>query len=209
MIASAYYNCSHWKGMQGIVDPDDLDPTKHDLLVLHGGEDISPSLYKQPPVHTSAPPHPSERDELELNLIEKALDLEMPILGICRGAQLLCVMGGGSLWQHVEGHGFGSHELIVDGELYKTNSCHHQMMIPTEDMRVLGYCNPLSERKFAAEDEPVVTDTNEPEIVFIPHFKALCVQGHPEWLSHTHDLNRLTKHFLKELLNVEIHGRGP
>ena len=67
-------------------------------LVLTGGEDIAPSRY-------GAEPHPAlaavdhARDALEVSLLERALERRMPVLGICRGLQLLNVALGGTLYQ--------------------------------------------------------------------------------------------------------------
>jgi putative glutamine amidotransferase len=69
-----------------------------DALVLTGGEDIDPSWYGEPPS-----PHlgrvDRERDLFELALFATARHREMPILGICRGIQLINVALGGTLWQ--------------------------------------------------------------------------------------------------------------
>jgi putative glutamine amidotransferase len=71
-----------------------------DGLVLAGGSDIDPASY-------GARPHPEttgsrpERDRFELALAHRALDREVPVLGICRGMELLNVALGGTLEQHV------------------------------------------------------------------------------------------------------------
>ena len=69
-----------------------------DGLVLTGGQDINPMLYQEEPVLQLGPLSP-ERDEHEMVLIEQALKAKKPILGICRGMQLLNVVLGGSLYQ--------------------------------------------------------------------------------------------------------------
>ncbi|MCS7176607.1 MAG: gamma-glutamyl-gamma-aminobutyrate hydrolase family protein [Candidatus Kapabacteria bacterium] len=67
-------------------------------LVLTGGPDIAPYRYGRPeyaPLCTETPDE--ERDELELRAIQQAVELKMPILAICRGAQVLNVAFGGTL----------------------------------------------------------------------------------------------------------------
>jgi putative glutamine amidotransferase len=94
-----------------------------DCLVLSGGGDIDPAHYGAPrmPGTTSVR---EDRDAAELALLKAALARRMPILGICRGMQLINVALGGSLHQHlpdVVGHDehaptpgtFGSHEVKV------------------------------------------------------------------------------------------------
>ena len=117
-----------------------------DGLVLAGGSDVDPASY-------GAKPHPEtsgtwpERDRFELGLVHRALERGMPLLGICRGMQMLNVATGGTLVQHlpdVVGHEdhrhtpgeFGDHEVRLEpgslaaraagAERVTVRSHHHQ-----------------------------------------------------------------------------------
>jgi len=179
-----------------VTEPEDLKPDH--LLVLWGGEDISPSLYGQKRSRAIAMDEPSIRDKKESALVKKAIEIGLPILGICRGAQLVCALLGGKLWQHVDNHEGKDHPLIYKGGYYNTNSFHHQMMIPTDDMEILAYAYNRSKIKW--DEEATVDEGDEPEIVWAPKAKALLIQGHPEWVDPTHDLYTLTKQLVKEKL---------
>jgi putative glutamine amidotransferase len=104
----AYTLAAARSGAQAIVLPPD-DATAEapdealdmiDALVLAGGSDLDPASY-------GARPHPEtkgarpERDRFELALAHRALDRELPVLGICRGMELLNVALGGTLEQHL------------------------------------------------------------------------------------------------------------
>lgn len=71
-----------------------------DGLVLTGGPDMDPARYDEPPHAETGPPR-VQRDTWELALLAAALDLDIPVLGICRGAQLFNVAFGGTLIQHL------------------------------------------------------------------------------------------------------------
>ena len=79
--------------------PGDEDPEKIldeiDALLLAGGGDIDPQLYKGTPEKAELVDR--RRDEFELALIRGALRRDMPVLGICRGIQILNVARGGTL----------------------------------------------------------------------------------------------------------------
>jgi gamma-glutamyl-gamma-aminobutyrate hydrolase PuuD len=115
-----------------------------DALVLAGGADVSPALYgehAQP--ETDARP---DRDQGELELLRAAERRGLPLLGICRGMQLMNVLRGGTLTQHLpaalghDGHlrttgVFGDHEVEIEpasrvaeivGERIVSPSYHHQ-----------------------------------------------------------------------------------
>jgi putative glutamine amidotransferase len=71
-----------------------------DGILLGGGRDIDPGRYGQDPTEHLAPTEPL-RDAFELELTERALDRGLPILGMCRGIQILNVALGGTLVQDV------------------------------------------------------------------------------------------------------------
>lgn len=81
-----------------------------DGLVLAGGADVDPASY-------GAQPHPEtldtvpERDRFEIALVRAAIERDLPVLGICRGMQLINVACGGTLLQHLPEQ-FGHHEHL-------------------------------------------------------------------------------------------------
>lgn len=70
-----------------------------DGLVLAGGPDLNPGFYgaEPGPLTVTSP----DRDQAEMLLVRRALEMDVPVLGICRGMQLLTVAAGGSLHQHL------------------------------------------------------------------------------------------------------------
>ncbi len=97
-----------------VLPPQDTDPADAaavleglDGLCISGGYDVDPATYAQAP-HPETDPPRHQRDAWEFALIAAAQGRDMPILGVCRGAQILNVARGGSLVQHVPdavGHG--------------------------------------------------------------------------------------------------------
>jgi gamma-glutamyl-gamma-aminobutyrate hydrolase PuuD len=169
-----------------LTEVDSLDGL--DAIILWGGADISPSLYDEKPYKFSGPPQPSERDVFEWECMRLAVAASIPIIGVCRGAQLMCAFAGGKLIQDVEGHGNGYHQVkTIDGQEFTTSTCHHQMMYPydiehellawTPEHRSCQY-NPTHTQHSAELDKRLV---KEPEVVYFPTINGLGVQGHPEW----------------------------
>ena len=94
-----------------------------DGLVLSGGGDLDPALYGAEPHAEAGAPNPV-RDSAELALCRQALASGLPVLGICRGLQVINVALGGTLHQHLpdlvgndshspEESGYGSHKVSV------------------------------------------------------------------------------------------------
>lgn len=74
-----------------------------DGLLLPGGWDVDPSFYGEKPDEKVGPTDP-ELDETELRLFHEARRRDLPVLGICRGQQVINVAMGGSLIQHLDEH---------------------------------------------------------------------------------------------------------
>ena len=161
---------------------------KIDGLVVSGGPDLCPSSYNQKPEEMTKEFYP-EQDRTELALIGEALDRGIPFLGVCRGMQILSVLHGGSLHQHLdstpghEGHGGfdgveTEHGVVVSddsllarlmGVDFSVNSTHHQ-----------GVSDPgsLSVSATAAHDG-LIEAVERPDLEF-----CLGVQWHPERAGH-------------------------
>ncbi|MET9661003.1 gamma-glutamyl-gamma-aminobutyrate hydrolase family protein [Streptomyces sp. NPDC006510] len=116
-------------GLAVMLPPDDTaDAAREtvaalDGVVIAGGADVEPARYGEVPDPRTGPPA-RERDAWELALIEAAITQHVPLLGICRGMQLLNVALGGTLHQHLDGHTggpgvFGEHTVTpVSGTVY-------------------------------------------------------------------------------------------
>ncbi|MFI6036590.1 gamma-glutamyl-gamma-aminobutyrate hydrolase family protein [Streptomyces sp. NPDC051315] len=106
-----------------------------DGLVIAGGPDVEPVRYGAERDPRTGPPA-RERDAWELALADAALTAGIPLLGICRGMQLLNVALGGTLVQHLDGHAeivgvFGRHPVKpVPGTLY-ADLVPEEMSVPT------------------------------------------------------------------------------
>jgi GMP synthase-like glutamine amidotransferase len=156
-------------------------------LIIWGGGDISPSYYNHSVSrHTGATLVPDRRDTLEWDLANKAVSMGIPVIGICRGAQMMNAKSGGYLIQDVTGH-TRQHEMITNkDEKMQTSSLHHQMMAfePDQDVVMIAKSSPALSKHYIIEKEiDLEVPECEPEIVYFPQTKALCIQGHPEYMS--------------------------
>lgn len=178
-----------------IDNPDDLD--QGSILLLWGGGDISPSLYgKEPSRYSGATDRPSRRDEIEWACIQHAIEIGVPILGICRGAQMLCAAAGGTLMQHVDNHAGRNHLITTNtGDKYKVNSLHHQMMYPFEvDHELLAWSTENLSSVYYDGNNILNEIQCEPELVIFPEIKGIAAQWHPEMMN---EKEPATKYLIK------------
>jgi carbamoylphosphate synthase small subunit len=159
-----------------------------DLVIFTGGTDINPKLYKEYPHHMTSTPD-EKRDRMEC-AVYHALDKKQWKVGICRGAQLLNVLNGGKLWQHVEGHKY-PHEALYTNEKgvqrgYMVSSTHHQMMM-TKSAKAQVWCVAnQTQRRELSDGKSFDMSKNhwaDPEVVYYPETMSLCFQPHPEYFS--------------------------
>lgn len=175
-----------------------------DGLILTGGKDVEPSMYGETTPHPSVRCDP-ERDEMELRILRAFLSASKPVLGICRGLQLLNVFLGGTLWQHLpedvgEHHESGAVHPValapdsVVGTLFGSrilvNSYHHQgVRTLAEDLRATAHA---------------VVDREKTTVEAFEHVngKILAVQWHPERMlgasdASLADMTPLFRHFFE------------
>lgn len=186
-------------------DPDDL--TKEDILILWGGGDISPMLYnKALSKRGYGGEYPGPRDHVEWNMLQRAMELNVPIIGVCRGAQMLCAAAGGHLIQHLDNHAGRNHEITtVKGETLTVNSLHHQMMYPFEvDHRLLAWSKENLSRSYYDEDKILDDIPCEPELVVFPKIRGIAAQWHPEAMSASSPASQYLLNTIKDVMQNEI-----
>ena len=162
-----------------------------DGLLLIGGDDLDPAVYKARR-HPSVKPMDPEREAFDLELARQALSRRIPILGICFGCQLLNIARGGTLVQDIPSevpgalkHREGWHPVSVapDSRLRRVlgvsrmgaNSFHHQ------SVGSLG----KGLKATAWTSDGVVEGIEDPDHPFL-----LGVQWHPERCTRSHPLHQ-------------------
>lgn len=185
-----------------------------DAFLLWGGTDVHPSLYNQRAhPYNQAPKELSIRDAWEWKALIYCKVNKIPVIGVCRGAQLLCVFNGGALIQHVNNH--NTDHIVVDvlGDRYSVTSSHHQMMDLEGTQHSLVAWTPVvhSNIFYGATSETPAHITkglstgsfSEPEVVYFPNNNSLAIQGHPEWAHKDSTFVKKTLHYVTSLLNKE------
>lgn len=176
-----------------------------DGLILSGGHDVNPLLFGEEP-HPLLGITMNERDIFESILIKNAFEMEKPILGICRGCQILNVVCGGTLYQdcslaensyikHCQGHTPSQHSHTIniekESEIYSilgektfVNSFHH--------MSIKDVANEF--KVVATAKDGIIEAIEKREGSF-----ALGTQWHPEMMvSSNDDMLKIFKLFISK-----------
>lgn len=196
MLPMTYVKAVHAVGGRAVlITPDDpgVDVIESlDGIVFSGGGDVDPA-------HWGAEPHPETdvdrvRDESESMLMRAALEAGLPMLGVCRGMQLMAAVTGGALHQHLpevigserhrgaagtdplaaDASAYGRHDVVIQrgsrahallGSHITVNSFHHQAVADPGAFTPVGWC----------PDDRVIEILEDPRRPY-----ALGVQWHPE-----------------------------
>ena len=161
-----------------------------DGFLFTGGQDVSPELYGVKDATGTIVPSP-ERDRMETLLLEKALQADKAVLGICRGLQFINVFLGGTLWQdlpsqhpsdivHRQGKPYdvpthkvaleGDLKMLLDKDILEVNTLHHQAI---KDLA--GGLTPM-----AVAPDGLIEAARMPSQCFV-----WAVQWHPEYMFKT------------------------
>ena len=184
-------------------------------LLLTGGSDIFPGNYGKLEDTSRCGKFDLKRDSLELALIKKAIKLDIPILGICRGLQILNVALGGNLIIDIPVD-FGTNVIHRISETYncfhevniepntklswtsnllngKVNSCHHQAIdVLSEQLKVS-----------AKSTDGIIEAIEWKEIG--EHSFLMGVQWHPEQMDREDPLSKsILEYFIMEVKNFSL-----
>lgn len=179
------------------VDTAEIDDVldRVDGLLFTGGGDVSPAAYSDEEHETVRGVSP-ERDAFELELVRKAYDRKMPVMGICRGMQVINVALGGTLVQDLPSHtGVHGHDIVGEG-VYEP----HLHAMVEEGCRLAGIIGPglhnINSIHHQAVEElgeglVVVASAIDGTIEAIDHenqeWPLIAVQWHPEFLGMRDD----------------------
>ena len=202
-----------------------------DGLIMTGGEDVNPRFYKEQPIEQLGDVD-SVRDVYDLMLIKMAADRNIPLLGICRGEQLINVAFGGSLYQDIpsqhpsaithrqsEPKEQGTHTVtvstgsllasVIGDNTFSVNSFHHQAIKKVApNFRVVAWA----------------PDSTVEAIEAYPGRSILAVQWHPEglvaggdttmlkifkYMIHKSETYRKAKELHQRILSVDTHCDTP
>lgn len=198
-----FYDLDMFESCVCVGNPEELQ--QGDVLIIHGGADISPSLYgKGRSSRGWGRLEPSRRDAQEWALMQRAKELNIPIIGICRGAQMMCALEGGHLIQDIDNHS-GMHLVTTkDNAAFMTNSIHHQQLVPAGNYELIAWTPPRSKKYWDVTEKgedtclPVNPLGLDPEFVYYPGIKGFAIQWHPEMMQVTSPANIYVNQFIKD-----------
>lgn len=175
-----------------------------DGLLLTGGVDVDPRLYGEEPIDACGPIQ-KIRDDLEFRLLDTALEKDMPVLGICRGSQMLNVYCGGTLYQDLttQQPGTFNHAMEPPFEV----PCHKVALEDGEPLHELLGVDSIPVNSIHHQAVKNVAPTLVPlarsidgviEGVWMPGKRFVWgVQWHPEWIWDVDPRQRqIVQHFV-------------
>ena len=190
-------------GYQGAKTIEDAD-----IVCFTGGADINPALYGEKPLPETR--FSDDRDEEDLEAWAEATEYQKMLVGICRGAQFLNVLNGGTLWQDVDNHCV-DHLAIAPSydarppKRFIVSSTHHQMMKRGENSELLLVAGMANNKKAQTDFwkravNPSLMDFHtDEECVWYPKTRSFCFQPHPEFTQERY--NPMRQWFFNEVRN--------
>ncbi len=166
-----------------------------DGLILAGGGDVHPSYFGEELAGANPAAIDRKRDELELALARRALLLDLPTFGICRGCQVINVAGGGGMVQHFDGHR-SSKSTPTLHEVRLSDESHVHALIGLDQLPVNTYHHQgLSLETLAPLFQPAGVAVPDEWLVEViesdAHRWMIGVQWHPERLFELPPAHRL------------------
>jgi len=171
-----------------------------DGIVIGGGSDIDPSLYKGQ--DTGLSKTDPERDAFEVEMIEHALQTHLPILGICRGAQLINVVLGGNLHADIRGDRHLTSNRRTPFPRKTATLCHKNKL-----HKILGHrqvrINSLHQQAIDVLGDGLIISARDLDgfvqaIESTRHRFLIGTQWHPEYLSYISKQRNLFKALVTE-----------
>lgn len=179
------------------------------IVIFTGGEDVNPELYGEKNRHAH---YNIQRDQVESWVYAAAQEYAIPMLGICRGHQFMCVMAGGTLYQDTQAelgqyhnnphevqhtqwsHDCGFYDMMARsnplGSPDVVNSYHHQAVkcLPTNSFPLMLHA--------------------DNSIEGILYSRGLSVQEHPEYIDHVEFLIFMRDTFLRKTNDNTANNNG-
>lgn len=190
--------------------PENLRPLleRLDGLILSGGEDLDTSFYKQRP-HPKLGKVIRKRDDHEMELLRHATELELPILAICRGHQVLNVFFGGTLIQDISSQ-LPEASVHVERHLPRWEGVHTVKIVEggylADIIQEKEVCvNSLHHQAIDKLGEGLVSDAVSPDGIIEAYHstsypKLISVQWHPEMMACcTEPQGKLFKYFVQDM----------
>lgn len=165
-----------------------------DGLLLPGGPDIAPRHYGEEPdprLEVVA----DDLDDLELDFFAAARARRLPVLGICRGHQLVNVALGGSLHQHVDHPTWDGDTAAVAHEVQVLPGTHLRRVLEADVIAVNSGHHQAIDRLASPLRASAVSEDGWVEAVEAPDLQVLAVQWHPEEMPEADSSRRLVAGF--------------